>query len=222
MSEEDDYWFEYSSPQEWSEKSISELVKRIVEDEVNEYHWKFVAPLEKQLEELGHKPRKANEYAFYPKITNGKFEYNTTKRISQYHTFFTVLGMLLYQEGYIEKGNHNVFINSFDGEGNPEGHNLVGWKGAKNHCTYLIDCLIDEKIILDVKRDKNVEYIFGIKNPAQIRQAYWSNKNQKPKGHEVIDRMIEVASNKNDYIYDTLNDPAWDKSVEEYRKKKKH
>ena len=193
MSEPEEYWLEANTPQGWSEESIRDLVKDIVEDEVTEYHWKFVAPLEKQLEELGHKPRKANEYAFYPKITNGKFEYNATKRISQYHTFFIVLGMLLYQEGYIEKGNHNIFINSFDGEGNPEGHNLAGWKGAKNHCTYLIDCLIEQKIILDVKRNKNVEYIFGIENPAQIRQAYWNNKNQKPKGHEKIDNIVSAA-----------------------------
>jgi hypothetical protein len=220
MSKHEEYWMEANSPSEWSEQAIRDLVKDIVEDEVTEYHWKHVVPLQNQLKKLGHIPEQANEYAFYPKITNGKFKYDTEKRISHYHTFFTVLGMLLYQEGYIEKGNHNIFFNSFDGEGNPEGHNLVGWKGAKNHCTYMIDCLIDEKIILDVKRDKNVKYIFGIKNPAQIRQAYWSNKNKKPKGHEVIDKMIEVASKENDYIYNTMNDPAWDKTLEEYRKKK--
>ena len=44
MFEEEDYWFEYSSPQEWSEEAIRELVKGILEDEVTEYHWKFVAP----------------------------------------------------------------------------------------------------------------------------------------------------------------------------------
>jgi hypothetical protein len=220
MSEWEEYWDEANTSQGWSEVAIRDLVKGSVEDEVTEYHWKYVAPLQEQLEKLGHKPSKANEYAFYPKIKNGKFKYDTDKKISKYHTFFTVLGMLLYQEGYIEKGKHSIFINSFDGKGNPEPYDKIEWKGAKNHCTYLIDCLIDEKIILDKKRDKNAEYIFGIKNPAQIRQAYWSNKNQKPKGHQVIDRMIEVASKENEYIYDTMNDPAWDKTVEEYRKKK--
>ncbi|MEK9740903.1 MAG: hypothetical protein VW262_06915 [Flavobacteriaceae bacterium] len=62
------------------------------------------------------------------------------------------------QEGHLEKGNYKIFINSFDGEGNPVDHYLVGWKGAKKRCTHIIYCLIDEKIILDVKRDKNVEY----------------------------------------------------------------
>ena len=96
MSEHEEYWIEANTPNEWSEQAIRDLVKDIVEDEVTEYHWKFVAPLEKQLEELGHKPRQANEYAFYPKLTGGKFKYDAEKRISHYHTFFTVLGMLLY------------------------------------------------------------------------------------------------------------------------------
>jgi hypothetical protein len=122
--------------------------------------------------------------------------------------------MLLYQEGYIEKGKHSIFINSFDGKGNPEPYDKIEWKGAKNHCTYLIDCLIDEKIILDKKRDKNAEYIFEIKNPAQIRQAYWNNKNHKPKGYEKIDNIVLAAIGADEFMFDALNKPLPNKKSE--------
>ena len=46
MSEWDEYWSEANTPTEWSEQAIRDLVKDIVEDEVTEYHWKFVAPLQ--------------------------------------------------------------------------------------------------------------------------------------------------------------------------------
>ena len=206
MSHLDDIRYESSVPEEWSEEALRDLFKNLVETELTEYHFKRVVPLQKQLAKLGHKPEVANDYAFYPKL-DGRFKYNTEKRISKYHTFFTTLGMLLYQEGYIEKGKHGIFINSFDGEGNPEPLNRVEWKGAKNHCTYLIDCLIEQKIILDVKRNKNVEYIFGIENPAQIRQAYWINKNQKPKGYEKIDNIVSAAIGADEFMFDVLNKP---------------
>lgn len=206
MSDLDDIRYESSVPEEWSEEALRDLFKNLVETELTEYHFKRVVPLQKQLAKLGHKPEVANDYAFYPKL-DGRFKYNTEKRISKYHTFFTTLGMLLYQEGFIEKGKHGIFINSFDGEGNPEPLNRVEWKGAKNHCTYLIDCLIEQKIILDVKRNKNVEYIFGIENPAQIRQAYWNNKNRKPKGHEKIDDIVSAAISADEFMFDALNKP---------------
>ena len=206
MSDLDDIRYESSVPEEWSEEALRDLFKNLVETELTEYHFKRVVPLQKQLAKLGHKREVANDYAFYPKL-DGRFKYNTEKRISKYHTFFTTLGILLYQEGYIEKGQHGIFINSFDGEGNPEPLNRVEWKGAKNHCTYLIDCLIEQKIILDVKRNKNVEYIFGIENPAQIRQAYWNNKNRKPKGHEKIDDIVSSAISADEFMFDALNKP---------------
>lgn len=214
MSDWDDIRYESSVPVEWSEEALRDLFKNLVEDELTEYHFNHVVPLEEQLAKLGHKPKAANEYAFYPKLNGGKFNYDTDKRISKYHTFFTVLGMLLYQEGYIEKGKHTIFINSFDGKGNPEPYNRVEWKGAKNQCTYLIDCLIEQKIILDVKRNKNVEYIFGIENPAQIRQAYWNNKNSKPKGHEKIDNIVSAAIGADEFMFDALNKPLPNKKNE--------
>jgi len=213
MSDLDDIRYESSVPEEWSEDALRDLFKNLVEDELAEYHFKHVVPLEEQLAKLGHKPEVANEYAFCPKL-NGKFKYDTDKRISKYHTFFTVLGILLYQEGYIEKGKHSIFINSFDGKGNPEPYDKIEWKGAKNHCTYLIDCLIDEKIILAVKRNKNVEYIFGIENPAQIRQAYWNNKTRKPKGYEKIDNIVLAAIGADEFMFDALNKPIPNKKSE--------
>jgi len=49
----------YNISKEWSEDSLRDLIKDVINDEITEYHWKYVAPLEKQLQELGKRPRKA-------------------------------------------------------------------------------------------------------------------------------------------------------------------
>ena len=202
MSEWDDY------PEE---ELTRENIKELITEKLDEYHWKYVAPLIEQLKKDGETPKQSNEYAFYPKITGGKYSFDTDKNISEYHTFFQTLGILLYQEGYIRKPDHKIFINSFDGIGNPRGKNKIEWIGAKNHCTYLIDCLIDQNIILASKRDKNVEQIFGIKNPAQIRSAYWCNKSQKPKDYKKINSIIETSFMADSFMYETLKGPISNK-----------
>ena len=199
---------EFTAPQ------LLELIKLIQEQNeeiLDEFYWKNVAPLLEQLKKDGKAPKQSNKYAFYPKKTGGKYGYDTDKNILEYNTFFQTLGVLLSQEGYIKKSDHNLFINSFNGIGNPKGKNKIEWFGAINHCPYLIDCLIEQKIILDSKRNKNVEEIFSIKNAGSIREGYWKNKSQKPKDYKKINSIIETSFMADSFMYETLKGPISNK-----------
>ena len=185
------------------EKLAYEIAKVAAEEVLDEFYFKNVKPLEEQLKALGKKPKKANPHTFYPK-RKGKFEYDS-ESVSWYHSFIYSLWEVLVAEELILEKDQEVFLHSFDGVGNPENSNLCKWQGQTNLCTYLIDLLIDNKIILDIRRDAAVSAIFGIKNPAQVRQAYCRNQNQKPNKHQSIDMVFETAVNKTEEVYKWLN-----------------
>mgnify|MGYP004110084607 FL=1 len=198
------YYDEFVGAKEWSEQSLRGLIKNVLEEEIDAYHWQFVEPIERQLKKEGISPYKINKNTFYPKRTSGKFNFNSENKISEYHSFIHTLGILLYKEGYLHKTDHTRFVKSFDGIGNIEKLSKIEWVGAKNQCTYLIDSLVDHKIILETKLDENIEHIFEVKNPDHIRKTYHNTKNKKPKGHIVIDQIIESSFNANPFMVDTL------------------
>ena len=195
MSEWDEYLIESESKEKWSANHLREFINDLIED----YHWERVAPLIEQLEELGQKPRKGNEYVYRPNI-NGKYP------MDRYRRFFTSLGLQMFHKGFIKKESINVFISAFNGVGLPEGNNKVEWLKEKNLCTHLIDELVDRKIITDRRRDINTEIIFGIKNPAQTRQSYYRNLDMKPKKYRDIDNLLDIADRNSDEEYNLAPD----------------
>ena len=117
--------YEGTYSQEWSEDNLRDLIKEIFDEELTTYHWEEVAPLIEQLERLGHKPKKANQYKFIPRNKKPKFK-----------SYFSNLAVLLYQKGYILKTDSLKFEKSFDGLGNESPNNVVKWTGQENLCIY--------------------------------------------------------------------------------------
>ena len=107
-----------------------------------------------------------------------------------YYEFVKGLGVELEKEGYIKECIQNKWMYIFSDLETFEGEETLEWLKAKNHCIYLIDSLVDEKVILGGlknKIDSKIERFFKIKNVAQTRYSYFPNK---PKGGEQIDYII--------------------------------
>lgn len=84
------------------------MLDKLIAEKIDDYHWENVAPLIQQLEELGQKPRKANDYVYRPN-TRGKYP------MDRYRRFFTSLGLQLFQKEFITKDSVKVFVSAFDG-----------------------------------------------------------------------------------------------------------
>ena len=116
---------------------------------------------------------------------------NKGEHISEYSAFFQSLSFVLAKAGAIREEDSFTFQEAFNGFGAPS---KCGWLLQKNLCVYLIDVLIDEKIIAETKRDKFATQYFGIKNPAKVRSTYWNNnKEQKPRNYQAIDEIVKRA-----------------------------
>ena len=183
MSEWDEYDIEASTPHEWSEDQI----RAYIEDMLEDYHWENVAPLLEQIAGLGKTPRKANQYVFRPRRNEN---YSREKHKEYFHS----IGSKLAQEGFIYIESISNFVAAFDGVGLPDGKHKVEWLGQKNLCTFMIDELIDRKIITDHQRNINAEFIFGIKQAANLRGGYHKRPNMKPAKYEVINRILNFSS----------------------------
>ena len=107
-----------------------------------------------------------------------------------YYDFIKALGIELEKEGYIKQYIQDKWMYIFSGLDTFEGEETFEWLKAKNHCIYLIDSLVEDKIILgglENKIDSKIERFFKIKNVAQTRYSYYPNK---PKSSEQIDYII--------------------------------
>tara|TARA_B100001175_G_C19225326_1_gene502639 strand:- start:99 stop:680 length:582 start_codon:yes stop_codon:yes gene_type:complete len=108
--------------------------------------------------------------------------------VSEYTAFFQSLSFILTQAGAIKKDDTFSFQEAFNGFGTPA---KCEWLIQKNLCVYLIDLLIDKKIVSKTKRDKYTTQYFGIKDPSKTRNTYWYNKSQKPRNYQAIDKIVE-------------------------------
>ena len=197
---------------EWAQYEIENIVLYQVENMLEEYYWEYVAPLEKQIKELGGKiPSKQEDesISFRPDRSH---EFWIEKK---WDKFFRILHEELCSNGFltktekIEVGFENKknlhttsFTKSFDGvSGVLKSHSPI-WQNNKRGdlelCVYFIDRLIRLKIITDYKKDFMIENVFGIKDPTRKRQKFatYSSTNYKPKRHKEIDLIIETSMKK--------------------------
>ena len=203
MSELDDY-----PEEEITNKKIKELL--------DNFYWEYVAPLERQLQELGHKPKrnKGETISFRPnrihELYKGGYGNN------RWEIFFTHLMFELWNAGFLirpensdyrleEKMNPNTmnFVRCFDGIiGLTKDSDQPTWqnnkKGDLELCVYMIDELIRLNIITDHKKDLMIKKVFGLKDPTRKRQKFqlYEKTNFNPKRHKEIDSIISTCLNK--------------------------
>lgn len=194
-------------------------IRELLNDHLSAFYTDYVLPLENQLKKLGHTPERAEdkEYSFTPKLIGGMFLDNNDNPIfDNILQYFGNLNMLLYQKGLIYKNDYSNFIDAFVGIGVKQG-TIVRWLGQENLCVYMIDKLIDKKVITDRKKNICIEKIFGIKNVAQKRDSYQKNKNVepfgKPKGYQVIDEVIEKAFDNKSIMFGDVLDANFNKPL---------
>ena len=76
---------------------------------------------------------------------------------------------------------------------------LTEWKGSKVLLVYLIDTLVDLKIISSRRKDITIAENFLIgSDVANLRKSFKGNKSQKPKHFQEIHDMIEEIQNSLD------------------------
>lgn len=194
MTEWDEYQFEYESLQEWSEEDLDDKI----ELKLTDFYWEYIAPLEEQLKRLGHSPSKGGETpVFRPQINNGYFFKSRAEHKNpvnkKYGTFLTGLHDKLCDAGlmHLTETSQLDFNYAFDGLRGEHKYDLE-WKEPLNLCPYLLDVLIDKRII-DGMTDYNkaTTFMFGVKDPANLRNQYKQNKTGKPRNHKVIDDIIK-------------------------------
>ena len=215
MSERGEY-NELTAPQL---RELIKLIREQNEEILDDFYWENVAPLEKQLELLGHKPKKSKGeiISFRP---NRKIDeknkcklWNYSESTNEYILFFTQLMFELWKAELLikpknfsytlkEKTNPNTvnFVRCFDGLSGLMDNDQLTWQGEKQLCVYMIEELIRLKIISDHKKWILTEKIFGITDPARKLQKYGQNHkyDHKPKNHKIIDDIINnVLPNKN-------------------------
>jgi hypothetical protein len=203
---------------EWSEDELRDLIKDVNEELLDNYYWEYVAPLEKQLKELGHKTKKNK-----PAYSTVSYRPNRTHELyiggygnNKWELFFTNLMFELWNAGFLirpensdfklkEKMNPNTmnFTRCFDGIiGLLESMEQPTWqnnkKGDLELCVYMIDELIRLEIIKQFKKDVLTEKIFGIKDPTRKRNKWNYNEKTfwKPKRHKEIDSILSTCLNK--------------------------
>ena len=197
----------------WEEHKItqSELDEQL-EGWFDGFYLDYILPLEKQVRQLGGTPKIKDEskYGFYPRFINGSIKFELDKNSIPRSKYFTNLGMLLYQAELILKGQYLTFEDAFCGDFDLSSKVKIQWLGQENLCVYMIDKLIDEKVISDKKKNICIEKIFGIKNVAQKRDAYQKNKNAepygKPTGFESIDKIVKKAFDDDAVLFGDLGD----------------
>ena len=95
----------------------------------------------------------------------------------------------------IEFVDLDLFLRVFNGKELQNASNskpLVKWIGQKNLCPYLLDQLNEYYFLERDNIDKKANYIFGIKNAAQLRIKYKSNIKELPSNYQIIDKIINI------------------------------
>jgi len=202
----------YGAKTEWAKHEIEYIILDQVENMLEEYYWEYVAPLEKQIKELGGKiPSKQDDESISFRPVRGH-EFWIEKKWDQ---FFRILHEELCHSGFLPKTERievefenkknlytTSFIRSFDGVSGVLKSHSPKWQNNKRGdlelCVYFIDELIRLRIITDYKKDFIIENVFGIKDPTRKRQKFatYSSTNYKPKRHKEIDLIIETSMKK--------------------------
>lgn len=79
---------------------------------------------------------------------------------------------------------------------------IVKWIGQKNLCPYLLDQL-DEYYFLERDNiNKKANYIFGIKNAAELRVKYNKNKDKLPTNYSIIDKIVQTLIYERKLLYE--------------------
>lgn len=194
----------------WEQKMTQREFDTQIEAWLEGFYLDYILPLEKQVRQLGGTPKIKDEskYGFYPKIREGRVKFELDKNLIPRSQYFSNLGMLLYQAEFILKAQYLTFEDAFCGDFDLSSKVKIQWLGQENLCVYMIDKLIDEKVILDRKKNICIEKIFGIKNVAQKRDAYHKNTESygKPTGFESIDKIVMKAFDDDAVLFGDLGD----------------
>ena len=206
-----------------NEKQIRDLLKESIENSLNDFYHERIVPLEKQIIKLGGIAKKTpNEIEF-------KFRYfspinafkDTSNHFwddpeSNYYKFFSLLFKAALDRGWISinepfeiKDVHGHWMGVFgcstfplslkEKDGKFELVRHLEWKGTKVLLVYLIDTLMDYKIISSRRRDITIEENFLIgSSVANLRKSSEGNKFQRPKHFQEIHDMIQEIQNSLD------------------------
>ena len=197
-----------------NENQIRDLLKESIENSLNDFYHERVAPLEKQIIKLGGTVnRNPDEFKFrYFKPINA-FK-DTSNHFwddpeSNYYKFFSLLFKATLDRRWISidepfkiEDVHGYWMGVFGCSTIPltlkkkdekvELVRLTEWKGSKVLLVYLIDTLVDLKIISSRRKDITIAENFLIgSDVANLRKSFKGNKSQKPKHFQEIHDMIE-------------------------------
>ena len=220
MSEWDEFQYEYdNNHREWSDGELDEKIIetafgnsefiRIMDDWISErlqiYEVEKVEPLRAKIEELTGKPDKDFFPVFRPTLRHLNGDYrNLSDANSKHWLYVEQLFNMLHKEGFTKPLNPTQFEWMFTGKRMAyEGYEPVEWIGSKSLCVYLFTDVLPSKkyeMYEDYNLNKKVSDIFGIKNVGSVRQNYFRNKNNKPKGYEKIDALAQVAFDEDLFI----------------------
>ena len=204
-----------------NENQIRDLLKESIENSLNDFYHERVAPLEKQIIKLGGTVnRNPDEFKFrYFKPINA-FK-DTSNHFwddpeSNYYKFFSLLFKATLDRRWISidepfkiEDVHGYWMGVFGCSTIPltlkkkdekvELVRLTEWKGSKVLLVYLIDTLVDLKIISSRRKDITIAENFLIgSDVANLRKSFKGNKSQKPKSFLEIHNMIEEIQNSLD------------------------
>ena len=79
---------------------------------------------------------------------------------------------------------------------------IVKWIGQKNLCPYLLDQLDEYYFLKRDNIDKKANYIFGIKNAAELRIKYSKNKDKLPTNYSIIDKIVQTLIDERKLLYE--------------------
>lgn len=206
-----------------NENQIKDLLKESVENSLNDFYHERIAPLEKQILSLGGTIQKnPDEIEFKFRRFNPINAFKDTSihywddPESNYCKFFSLLFKAVLDRGWISinepfeiKDVYGCWMGVFGcstfplnlkkKDGRFELVRHLEWKGTKVLLVYLIDTLVDFKIISSRRKNITIEEIFLIgSNVANLRKSSEGNKSQKPKHFQEIHDMIEEIQNSLD------------------------
>jgi hypothetical protein len=208
-----------------NENQIRDLLKESIENTLNDFYHERIVPLEKQIIKLGGTVKKNPdeiELKFRFRYFNPIDAFKDTSNHfwddpeSVYYKFFSLLFKAVLDRGWISidepfeiKDVHGYWMGVFGCSTVPltlvgkdekfELVRLLEWKGTKVLLVYLIDTLMDYKIISSRRRDITIEENFLIgSSVANLRKSTEGNKFQRPKHFQEIHDMIEEIQNSLD------------------------
>jgi len=206
-----------------NEKQIRDLLKESIENSLNDFYHERIVPLEKQIIKLGGITKKApNVIEFKFRMFNPINAFKDTSNHfwddpeSNYYKFFSLLFKAVLDRGWITiykpfeiKDVHGHWMGVFGCSTFPltlmkkdekfELVRLLEWKGSKVLLVYLIDTLVDFRIISSRRKDITIaENFLTGSDVANLRKSFKGNKSQKPKSFLEIHNMIEEIQNSLD------------------------